>query len=130
MGCAALAEANVPESLTNIEDEAFMGCTSLAGIELPQVMDQVGSGAFMGCTSLESMVFPMFTTSPDNENDHRISVQPRTFKGCTALKTVELCGVTHWIDEEAFMGCTALETAENTGKAAGSAKGPSRTAPR
>ena len=57
----------------------------------------------------------MLTQSPDNEDDNRISVQPRTFKGCTSLKTVELSGAKHWIDKEAFMGCTALESVHSDG---------------
>lgn len=114
-GCAALESAALPESLTIIEDGAFAGCSSLAAIEFPDVMAEIGAGAFEGCASLKSVVFPMFTTAPDNEDDQRISVSPRTFKNCTGLKTVELTGVTHWIDEEAFMGCTSLESVSAEG---------------
>ncbi len=108
-GCGELESVSLPEGLLIIEREAFAGCAKLSGVELPELMAQVGSGAFMGCASIESIVFPNFTTSPDNENDERISVEPFTFKDCTALKTVELTGETYWIDEQAFAGCTALE---------------------
>ena len=42
----------VPDTVTEIADDAFAGCSFLSGISLPLSLGTVGNGAFEGCTAL------------------------------------------------------------------------------
>jgi hypothetical protein len=58
-----LASADLPDTLTSIEVQAFYGCTSLASIDLPDTLASIGNYAFYGCTSL-AVVISRNTTPP------------------------------------------------------------------
>lgn len=49
----ALTNVTLPSSLTTIRSNAFSGCTALTNITLPQSLITIGKTAFNNCTSLE-----------------------------------------------------------------------------
>ncbi len=56
--CTALAEINLPESITSIGRQAFENCSSLTSITIPQRVETIYEYAFSGCTGLTSITIP------------------------------------------------------------------------
>ena len=48
----------IPNSVTNIGDEAFDCCVSLTSINIPDSVTSIGRSAFSRCTSLTSINIP------------------------------------------------------------------------
>ena len=46
----------IPQSVTEIGDNAFEGCTGLTSIVIPDSVTEIGNNAFEGCTRLTSIV--------------------------------------------------------------------------
>ena len=51
-------ELIIPDTVTEIKDDAFYGCTGLTSVTIPDSVTSIGSGAFSGCSSLESITIP------------------------------------------------------------------------
>lgn len=49
-----LTEVVLPDTLENIEQDAFYNCSNLRDIEIPAAVTVIGPCAFAGCTSMES----------------------------------------------------------------------------
>ena len=92
LGCAALKNVTLPDTLTNIGIGTFNGCASLEKIDLPAGLTEIGREAFNGCESLKEAVIPSGVTE----------IPDYAFTGCLALEKVELPeGITS-IGEYAF----------------------------
>ena len=98
--CDNLESIILPESLKNIERDAFYACSSLKDITLPNGITSIDWYAFQNCTSLKSI------TIPDSVTDLSIGA----FRGCSQLETVNLSSNITRIDEETFMECKNLKT--------------------
>lgn len=46
---------DIPQTVSYIEDYAFMGCTSLKRIDIPDSVTHLGKGCFFSCSSLENV---------------------------------------------------------------------------
>ena len=57
-GCHSLRKIHWPQSLKEIEYEAFAGCESLQKVEIPSKVSAIGHQAFQGCSSLSSVILP------------------------------------------------------------------------
>ena len=55
--CSNLTEISIPESVTCIGNEAFWDCSSLTKVYLPDSIKSIGDEAFYGCSSLERIEF-------------------------------------------------------------------------
>lgn len=56
---SAAAETLVlPDSLTEIADEAFSGDTSVSEVIIPDQVTRIGDSAFAGCSALERIIIP------------------------------------------------------------------------
>lgn len=89
----------LPDSLTEIGDEAFSYCYSLKELKLPENVRKIGESAFEECKALESMTIPNGVTK----------ISERLFLQCEKLKEVKLGDNTKVIGEWAFIG-TALKS--------------------
>ena len=55
-GCSSLTSINIPDSVTNIGDEAFSWCESLTKINIPDGMTHIGDEAFSWCENIPSKI--------------------------------------------------------------------------
>ncbi|MBO4288973.1 MAG: leucine-rich repeat domain-containing protein [Lachnospiraceae bacterium] len=55
---AEMTEAEVPEGVETIEEEAFAICDCLQQISLPSSLKKLGNGVFKGSEALEQVLFP------------------------------------------------------------------------
>ena len=56
--CTELKKVTLPESLTEICENAFFGCTSLVEVNIGENVTKIGKTAFAQCYSLESIDLP------------------------------------------------------------------------
>ena len=96
--CTGLTSIIIPNSIIKIKDSAFFGCTNLTSITIPNSVTSIGYWAFSGCTSLTSVMIPDSVTSIDEY----------TFYGCTSLTSVTIPNSIASIGMYAFYGCTSL----------------------
>ena len=70
----------IPDSVKNIEDNAFRFCTKLKSITLPSKLKKIKESTFNSCTALSNVTIPESVTSIDDY----------AFNGCTNLASIEL----------------------------------------
>ncbi len=114
-----LKAITIPEGVVKLDYYTFEGCTSLGAwdeetqaygkVVLPSTLTTISYQVFADCTSLTEITIPDSVTMLGQANSWSTSRYSYVFRGCTALKTVNLGGVTQ-IGNEAFKDCTALET--------------------
>ena len=134
--CANLTKVNnwVP-NMPFIPNYFFYGCSSLENFTIPRLTDSEGNVkpiaiktyALYG-TAIKNLVVPSYVTEignfafANNVNMETVTFEDNTalvegsfgtyvFRGCTALKTVDLSPLKelNWINTYTFYGCTALE---------------------
>jgi hypothetical protein len=54
----AVSSVMIPDSVTNIGDEAFIACANLTSLMIPKSVTSIGSEAFNHCTGLTNIEFP------------------------------------------------------------------------
>lgn len=95
-----LVSVKLPESMTEIANEAFSHCSKLERVEFGGALRRIGVSAFMGCTALQSF------TIPDSVTD----LGAGCFQDCTALETVTVGSGVTTLPGDLFGMCTALKT--------------------
>lgn len=93
-----ITSVTIPESVTEIGEEAFMDCTDLKEVNFAGSTAYLGERAFKNCTGLTEMYVPASGILYDG-----------TFAGCTKLAGVALEYGNMYVEEGAFSGCTSLE---------------------
>ena len=89
---------SIPDTVTNISDEAFAGNETLTSIEIPDSVTTISYNAFKNCTALTNVIIP----------DSVTKIGPGAFEGCTALTSVEIGdGVSSW-GTGVFTNCDSL----------------------
>lgn len=91
-------EVIIPDTVTTIENAAFMNCTSLETIIIPDSVTYIGESAFQGCTALKNVVI----------GNGVKEIGDIAFKGCTALTALDLGDGVETVGNGAFFGCDAL----------------------
>ena len=89
------ASYSIPNSVTEIGDDAFSHCTSLASITIPDSVTSIGAYAFYGCTSLTSITIPDSVKSIS-------SYGGGAFVNCPNLKCVTVPSSVERIGEYSF----------------------------
>ena len=82
---AQSGEYTVPDSVTNIEHDAFNCCEGLASITIPEGVTSIGYSAFEYCESLTAVTLPDSVTSIGNS----------AFYGCENLTSATYKGKTY-----------------------------------
>ena len=95
---AGLTEYTIPNSVTEIGDDAFYGCSSLTSVKIPNSVTSIGSLAFGYCRSLTSVTIPNSVTS----------IGWSAFYYCSGLTRVTIGNSVTSISNYAFISCTSL----------------------
>ncbi|MBP3495790.1 MAG: leucine-rich repeat domain-containing protein [Clostridia bacterium] len=93
---------HMPDTMTIVDNQAFMGCSGLKNVTIGCNMTELNSWTFGDCTSLETIVIPNSVTIMDTY----------VFSGCTSLKNITLPKSLRGIPDGAFSVCTSLESIE------------------
>ncbi len=93
-----LTDIVIPESVTNINDYAFLGYSNLTSIIFPNSIKSIGNEAFPGCVNLTTVTIP----------DSVESIGDYAFDGCKSLTNVTMGSGVKSMGEAAFIGCTNL----------------------
>ena len=96
--CSNLIDIKIPSSVTSIGQDAFYNCISLTSIEISSSVTSIGKRAFNGCTSLTSIEIPSSV----------ISIENYAFYDCTSLVSIEIPSSIISIGNGVFNGCTSL----------------------
>ncbi len=93
---------SIPDTVTEIMDNAFYNSSNLNFIDLPERLTSIGELAFYGCTSLNSIYM--------NQNISQIG--RKAFSDCTSLSDVKFLGIREpeVIESGVFAGCDSLSS--------------------
>ncbi len=94
----SVVNVTIPDSVTNIGQNAFFASASLQSVQLPDSINDINGETFRGCTSLQSIVIPNSVTN----------ISFAAFKDCSSLSSVTFSNTLQSIGQRAFMGCTSL----------------------
>ncbi|MCR5462423.1 MAG: leucine-rich repeat protein [bacterium] len=90
----------IPNSVIEINSEAFKDCTSLKSITIPESVTVIGNNAFNGCTSLKTI----------NLNNGLEKIEFAAFNNCTSLESITIPESVTSIDGRVFTGCSSLSS--------------------
>ena len=91
-------------TVTAIAPKAFSK-SNITSIALPKTLEEIGYEAFLDCKELRVVRFPWGNKSIKK-------LESRTFKGCTALHTVDMPECLEEISDVVFYGCEYLVNIE------------------
>lgn len=100
-GCTSLKSVSIPNSVTHIDDSAFMG-TGLTSVNIPNSVTSIGDSAFYNCTSLASVSIQAGVTS----------IGKMAFFACNSLANISIPSSVTNIGEAAFNYCKKLVSIE------------------
>jgi len=96
--CKNLTEITIPDSVTTMGKEVFDGCKSLANVTIGNSVTGIGEEAFEDCASLKSITIP----------DNVTSIGKQAFKGCKSLTGIIIPNGVTSIESGTFDGCASL----------------------
>ncbi|MBO7651822.1 MAG: leucine-rich repeat domain-containing protein [Bacteroidales bacterium] len=88
----------VPETVTEIKQNAFGGATCLTSVTIPESVTSIGGSAFEGCSGLTAVTIPNSVTS----------IGDSAFDGCSGLTSVTIPNSVTSIGFSAFQRCSSL----------------------
>lgn len=97
-GCSALSSIVLPDSVTEIERNAFFE-TGLRNIQLPEKLTLIGGGAFCNCKNLKQVQLP-----PQLKE-----LGEGAFFNCENLTQIQLPAQLNKLGGDAFRDCTSLD---------------------
>lgn len=112
----------IPNTITEIGEEAFCGCIGVKEMVIPENCVIIGKGAFAQMTGLEDITFPsdleelpsraLVGCKIKNVNlpQNLKSIGGSAFSACYDLETIVLPDSLEVIGERAFNSCTALKS--------------------
>ena len=96
--CKHLVWVRIPDTVTTIEDYAFLCCFDLKSLTIPDSVTDIGSHSFAGCENLRSLTI----------GDGIEYIDPYAFAYCRNLTTVRIGNSVKIIDSCAFADCESL----------------------
>jgi len=97
-GCSALSSIALPDSVTEIERNAFFE-TGLRNIQLPEKLTLIGGGAFCNCKNLKQVQLP----------PRLKELGEGAFFNCENLTQIQLPAQLNKLGTDAFRNCTSLD---------------------
>lgn len=97
-GNSGISELNLPSTIENIGECAFVYCKNLVNINLKNIYASFGKNCFAGCSSIESFTFPYYMTN----------IPSNFLLNCSSLKSISLYKSINSIESSAFSGCNSL----------------------
>lgn len=97
-GCSALSSIALPDSVTEIERNAFFE-TGLRNIQLPEKLTLIGEYAFCNCKNLEQVQLP----------SQLKELGDGAFSSCENLTQIQLPSQLNKLGIDAFRNCTSLD---------------------
>lgn len=97
-GCSALSSIALPDSVTEIERNAFFE-TGLRNIQLPEKLTLIGGGAFCNCKNLKQVQLPLQLKE----------LGEGAFFNCENLAQIQLPSQLNKLGGDAFRDCTSLD---------------------
>lgn len=119
--CWNLVEADLGKSIPRIPDSSFSACYSLSHIIIPETVTEIGDDAFAECAFAEMPTSNSIHTIGNNAfalcknmteaviGDHVTSIGEGVFRNCSRLKTVAVGNSIQAIKPFSFYSCGALE---------------------
>lgn len=98
--CAKMSTIILPDSIKNIGDRAFSGCGGLIHINIPNGVTNIGDETFFSCRNLESITLP----------NSVISIGKFAFAGCHNLTTIDLPKNLKTMGDYTFKECYSLKS--------------------
>ena len=96
--CGTLIDmVELPDSVKDIEEEAFMGCRNLSKIKMSKSLKYIGKSAFSGCTFLYNIALP----------DSVEYIGEGAFSGC-GIRSVVLPSKLLYLEKQTFICCEYL----------------------
>lgn len=112
----------LPDSIQQINSEAFHNCVKLTTFIIPENVTEIGYGCFNGCTGLQSIIIPdsvqriRSSASYYTSSWKTLKTHNGAFDGCSSLSKVVLgIGVTD-IGDVTFYNCSNLSSVEIKGQ--------------
>lgn len=97
--CDALTTLELPSSLKTLGEKCFSWCSALTVIALPSGVKELPNFCFNECTSLKDLFLPEGLTSVGN----------RAFSGCRSLESLSFGETMTSVGMYAFQGATSLK---------------------
>ena len=111
---SALKSVGIPESVTEIGNQAFSNCTGLEDINFVKKIGKIGYSAFYNCKSLKRVEFQknekLVTGTDGKKILYPVTIDSSAFYGCSSLKEVVLSENVVELGSEVFLNCTELES--------------------
>jgi hypothetical protein len=120
---STVTNLTIPDSITNIGNNAFAWCVNLANIRLPNPLTSLGSSAFYYCTSLTNVTVGDAVTSIGDYTFYNCwklanatigssvrSIGYAAFYSAFSLKSISIPNTVTNIADYAFYNCTNLTT--------------------
>ena len=117
-----LTEVTLPNTVDEIEYQAFFNCSNLTKVIIPEGVRKIGQAAFYGCSQLTSITIPSTITDMDQAFSGNTALSHVTltngisnisnmaFKDCTGLTEIKVPISVEQICPGAFNGCTSLKS--------------------
>ena len=96
--CTSLKSITIPNSVTSIDQNAFVGCTGLTSITIPNSVTSIGQSAFWNCTGLTSITL----------SNNLTNIDYWAFQNCESLTAIKIPKTLTILASEAFRNCTGL----------------------
>lgn len=121
-GAACKGEVTIPDTVTEIADDAFIANKDITGITIPSSVTKIHQGVFASCENLKTVRLPdslttlnntlfQFCTSLTTVNipENAVYIAYGTFGSCSSLQSVTLPEKVKKVYEGAFNNCTNLK---------------------
>ncbi len=97
-GCAGINQLTIPNSVSNIGDNAFYDCSGIDSLHIGSGLTEIGNGVFQGCSNIQNLVIP----------ENIVSIGNNAFYGCTSINSISFGSSVVSIGNSAFQGCTGF----------------------